>query len=57
VRITGLIRIDGRGPEPVLGRLMESLAGSALLRDVRILSCEVVAPGRGSFALLAALAE
>ena len=57
VRITGILRIDGRGPEPALGMLMESLAGSALLRDVRILSCEVVAPGRGSFALLAALAE
>ena len=57
VRITGILRTDGRGPEPVLGALMESLAGSRLLQDVRILSCEVVAPGRSSFALLAALAE
>jgi hypothetical protein len=56
VEITGVLRSDPGGPERTLGELMESLARSPFLRDVKLVACQS-GPGGSRFTLRAALAD
>jgi type IV pilus assembly protein PilM len=57
VRLTGLLDTGRNRPEEVLGTLMQSLAQSPVLDQVRLEGCQTVTPSMSSFTLTARIAE
>lgn len=57
VRLSGLLDIGRNRPEEVLGTLMQSLAQSPVLDQVRLEGCQTVTPSMSSFTLTARIAE
>jgi type IV pilus assembly protein PilM len=57
VRLSGLLDTGRNRPEEVLGTLMQSLAQSPVLDQVRLEGCQTVTPSMSSFTLTARIAE
>ncbi len=57
VRLTGLLDTGRNRPEEVLGSLMQSLAQSPVLDQIRLEGCQTVTQSMSSFTLTARIAE
>ncbi len=57
IRLTGLLRTQGRRPEEVVGELMQSLQRSPVLDQVRLEGCQAVTASVSSFTVSAELTE
>lgn len=57
IRLTGLLRTQGRRPEEVVGELMQSLQRSPVLDRVRLEGCQAVTTSVSTFTVSADLSE
>jgi type IV pilus assembly protein PilM len=57
IRLTGLLNVQSGRPEEVLGTLMQSLAESPVLEQIRLEGCQTVTPSMSSFTVTARIAE
>ena len=57
IRLTGLLRTQGRRTEDVVGELMQSLQLSPVLDEVRLEGCQAVTASFSTFTVSAGLVE